>query len=152
MAQLAALVCARIDAGSLDREDALDVQEIIAEYFGATRYSQLRDIWLRFQKYEGHSNVLPLYELAREWEKIVSEVSEDKGDAEEENPVVAAMADIIKALNPRGKFLHLHQGGTGAGGTGILHGTGRAQKGEREGCLIRAGARSSFRRTQAAAT
>ena len=98
MAQLAALVCARIDAGSLDREDALDVQEVIAEYFGATRYSQLRDIWLRFQKYEGHSNVLPLYELAREWEKLVSEVSEDKGDAEEDNPVVAAMADIITEI------------------------------------------------------
>jgi hypothetical protein len=98
IAQLAALVCARIDAGSLDREDALDVQEIIVDYFGTTRYSQLRDIWLRFQKYEGHTNALPLYELAREWEKLVSEVSEDKGDAEKDNPVAAALAGIIAEI------------------------------------------------------
>jgi len=58
----------------------------------------LRDIWLRFQKYEGHTNALPLYELAREWEKLVSEVSEDKGDAEEDNPVAAAMAGIIAEI------------------------------------------------------
>jgi hypothetical protein len=98
IAQLAGLVSARVDAGSLDREDALDVQEIIVDYFGTTRYSQLRDIWLRFQKYEGHTNALPLYELAREWEKLVSEVSEDKGDAEEDNPVAAAMAGIIAEI------------------------------------------------------
>jgi hypothetical protein len=98
IAQLAGLVSARVDAGSLDREDALDVQEIIVDYFGTTRYSQLRDIWLRFQKYEGHTNALPLYELAREWEKLVSEVSEDKGDAEEDNPVAAALAGIIAEI------------------------------------------------------
>ena len=98
LAQLAGLVSARVDAGSLDTEDALDVQEIIVDYFGTTRYSQLRDIWLRFQKYEGHTNALPLYELAREWEKLVSEVSEDKGDAEEDNPVAAAMAGIIAEI------------------------------------------------------
>ena len=98
IAQLAGLVCARIDAGSLDSDDALDVQDIVIEYFGAPRYAQMRDIWLRFQKYEGHTNALPLYELAREWEKLVSEVSEDKGDAEEDNPVAAAMAGIIAEI------------------------------------------------------
>ena len=98
LAQLAGLVSARVDAGSLDTEDALDVQEIIVDYFGTTRYSQLRDIWLRFQKYEGHSNAAPLYELAREWEKLISEVSEDKGDAEQDNPVAAALAGIITEI------------------------------------------------------
>jgi hypothetical protein len=98
MAQLAALVCARVDAGSLDNEDALDVQELVAEYFGDTRYSQLRDIWLRFQKYEGHTNALPLYELAREWEKLISEVSKENSDEEEDNPVTAAMAGIIAEI------------------------------------------------------
>jgi len=96
LAQLAALVCARIDAGSLDRDDALDVQDIVVDFFGTTRYAQLRDIWLRFQKYEGHTNALPLYELAREWEKLISEVSEENGDAEEEgNAMSAALAGII---------------------------------------------------------
>jgi hypothetical protein len=99
MAQMAALVCARVDAGSLDKEDALDVQDIIIEYFGTTRYSQLRDVWLRFQKYEGHFNALPLYELAREWEKIISEVSEEKGDDESDvNGVKAILSGIIAEI------------------------------------------------------
>lgn len=99
MAQMAALVCARVDAGSLDKEDALDVQDIIVEYFGTTRYSQLRDVWLRFQKYEGHFNALPLYELAREWEKIISEVSKEKGDDESDvNGVKAILSGIIAEI------------------------------------------------------
>jgi hypothetical protein len=99
MAQMAALVCARIDAGSLDAEDALDVQGMVSDFFGATRYSQLRDIWLRFQKYEGHFNALPLYELAREWEAIIAETADDNGDVEDEaNMITAAMAGIISDI------------------------------------------------------
>ena len=102
MAQMAALVCARVDAGSLDAEDALDVQDLVAEYFGATRYTQLRDIWLRFQKHEDHFNPTNLYVLAKEWEALVSEVSEENGDVEEESAVKAIMSalisDIIESL------------------------------------------------------
>jgi len=98
IAQLAALVCARVDAGSLDEEDALDVQNIVIGYFGTTRYSQLRDIWLRFQKYEGHFNAAPLYELAREWEKLIAEVSEENGDTEAEDGVKAIMSAIISEI------------------------------------------------------
>ena len=98
MAQLAALVCARIDAGSLDAEDALDVQNMVIEFFDFSVYSQLRDIWLRFQKYEGHFNALPLYDLAREWEAIISQVAEDKGDTEEENAISAAMSGVISDI------------------------------------------------------
>jgi len=99
MAQLAALVCARIDAGSLDAEDALDVQGMVSDFFGATRYAQLRDIWLRFQKYEGHFNALPLYELAREWEALVKDVSDENGETEEEGSMIpAAMAGIISEI------------------------------------------------------
>lgn len=98
MAQLAALVCARIDAGSLDAEDALDVQNMVIEFFGFDVYSQLRDIWLRFQKYEGHFNALPLYDLAREWEAIITQVAEDKGDADGEQAISAAMAGIFAEI------------------------------------------------------
>jgi hypothetical protein len=98
MAQLAALVCARIDAGSLDAEDALDVQGMVSDWFGATRYAQLRDIWLRFQKYEGHFNALPLYELAREWEAIIKDVSDENSETEEEGKMTAAMAGIISEI------------------------------------------------------
>jgi hypothetical protein len=99
MAQLAALVCARIDAGSLDAEDALDVQGMVSDFFGATRYAQLRDIWLRFQKYEGHFNALPLYDLAREWESLVKDVSDENGETEEEGSMIpAAMAGIISEI------------------------------------------------------
>ncbi|NBR24224.1 MAG: VWA domain-containing protein [Micrococcales bacterium] len=102
MAQMAALVCARVDAGSLDAEDALDVQDLVAEFFGTTRYAQLRDIWLRFQKHEQHYNPTNLYVLAKEWEALISEVSEENGDVEEESSVKAIMSaiisDIIKSL------------------------------------------------------
>jgi hypothetical protein len=99
MAQLAALVCARVDAGSLDAEDALDVQGMVSDFFGATRYSQLRNIWLRFQKHEEHFNALPLYDLAREWESIVKDTAEDNGDAEDEASMIpAAMAGIISDI------------------------------------------------------
>ena len=102
MAQMAGLVCARIDARSLDREDALDVQDLVIDYFGATRYTQLRDIWLRFQKHEDHFNPTNLYVLAKEWEALISEVSEENGDVEEESAVKAIMSavisDIIKSL------------------------------------------------------
>jgi len=99
MAQLAALVCARIDAGSLDAEDALDVQGMVSDFFGATRYAQLRDIWLRFQKYEGHFNALPLYDLAREWEALIKDVSDENGETEEEGSMIpAAMAGIISEI------------------------------------------------------
>jgi hypothetical protein len=99
MAQLAALVCARVDAGSLDAEDALDVQGMVSDFFGATRYAQLRDIWLRFQKYEGHFNALPLYDLAREWEAIIKDVSDENGETEEEGSMItAAMAGIISDI------------------------------------------------------
>jgi hypothetical protein len=98
MAQLAALVCARIDAGSLDAEDALDVQGMVSDWFGATRYAQLRDIWLRFQKYEGHFNALPLYDLAREWEAVIKDVSDENGETEGEEMITAAMAGIISDI------------------------------------------------------
>jgi len=99
VAQLAGLVCARVDAGSLDADDVLEVQDIVIEFFGADTYSNLRDIWLRFQKYEGHYNAAPLYDLAREWEAIVSKIAEDKGDIEEEDMTGAAMAFVVsKAL------------------------------------------------------
>jgi len=98
MAQMAALVCARVDAGSLDSEDALDVQNIVIDYFGTTRYSQLRDIWLRFQKYEGHFNAIPLYDLAREWEKLIAEVSEENGDVEQESATRAILSAIISEI------------------------------------------------------
>ena len=99
MAQMAALVCARIDAGSLDAEDALDVQGMVSDFFGATRYAQLRDIWLRFQKYEGHFNALPLYDLAREWEAVIKETADENGDSEEElSKISAIMSGVISEI------------------------------------------------------
>jgi hypothetical protein len=98
MAQMAALVCARVDAGSLDVEDALDVQDMVSDFFGPARYAQLRDIWLRFQKYEGHFNALPLYDLAREWEKIIADVADENGEVEGDDSTKAMMAAIISDI------------------------------------------------------
>ena len=99
MAQMAALVCARVDAGSLDAEDALDVQDLVAEFFGDARYSQLRRIWLQFQTYEDHYNPTNLYVLAKEWEALISEVADENGDTEDEaGKISAAMSGIISEM------------------------------------------------------
>jgi hypothetical protein len=99
MAQLAALVCARVDAGSLDAEDALDVQDLVAEFFGDARYSQLRRIWLQFQTHEDHYNPTNLYVLAKEWEALIKEVADENGDTEDEaGKISAAMSGIISEM------------------------------------------------------
>jgi len=99
MAQMAALVCARVDAGSLDAEDALDVQDLVAEFFGDARYSQLRRIWLQFQTHEDHYNPTNLYVLAKEWEALISEVADENGDTEDEaGKISAAMSGIISEM------------------------------------------------------
>ena len=82
MAQIAGLVCARVDAGSLDAEDILEVQDLVVNFFGVDVCQQLRSVWLRFQKHEIHYNPTNLYVLAKEWEAIISSVAEENGDIE----------------------------------------------------------------------
>ena len=82
MGRMAGLVMARVDAGSLDAEDVYEVKDLLLTFFGAEVYAQLRDVWLRFQKHELHSDPTNLIVLAKEWDAIISKLAEAKGDDE----------------------------------------------------------------------
>lgn len=105
VAKLAALASARVDAGSIVNGDIDEVNSIIIDFFGEEVYMKLRNIWLRFQAHENHINPEPLYELAREWEKIISEVAKEHGESADGNMpkelqklLESVMGDIMEAM------------------------------------------------------
>jgi hypothetical protein len=105
MGRMAGLVLARVDAGSLDADDVLEVKELLLNFFGTEVLAQLRDVWLRFQKHELHSDPTNLIVLAKEWDDIISKLAEDKGDDEaplgEKGILIlmdGALGEVIDAL------------------------------------------------------
>ena len=86
VAGLAALTCARADAGSLDFTDIEEIKTIILEFLGTEVYEGLRDIWLRFQAHDRHTDPTVLYELAREWEKLLADLAVERGEPETPTP------------------------------------------------------------------
>jgi hypothetical protein len=79
-AQLAGLTLARIDAGVLEEEDVEEVGEVITQALGEELLQALRSVWKRFQMHQEHYNPLPLYELAKEWAKLVSDAVKERGE------------------------------------------------------------------------
>lgn len=81
---LALLTLARIDAGVLDARDIVDsVHEIIDEVLSKDVVAKLREIWRDFQHHEDHANALPLYNLTREFLKVLDERKEETGESED---------------------------------------------------------------------
>jgi len=89
IAGLAALTCARVDAGSLETEDIEEIKAIVIEHLGQDVYDSIRQIWIKFQSHDNHTDPRYLYELAREWEKILSQLAKETG----EQPEVGMPAD-----------------------------------------------------------
>lgn len=81
---VAALTLARVDAGSLDESDVAGVRDAIAAKLSDETLAKLRSIWLRAQAHTDHANAAPLYELAREWVRVVDEAAKENGDATSE--------------------------------------------------------------------
>lgn len=85
-ARLAALSLARVDAGSIDESDCIELHDSISAKLGAERLAALRQLWLAAQSYERHFDATGMYDLAREWVRIVEEAAEENGEpAEAEN-------------------------------------------------------------------
>ena len=81
---LVALVHARVEAGILDSEDVEEVTELVESFLGYETVSQLLEIAEKFRAHDDHANADPvLYDLAREWAKIVREESEANGESQE---------------------------------------------------------------------
>lgn len=100
-AQLAALTLARVDAGVLERDDVEPVLILIEEFLGEDLIKNLRSVWNRFQMHDNHYNAEPLYELAREWVKLVEDAATERGETEESQPsdeVMQFIEELIDAL------------------------------------------------------
>lgn len=101
IAGLAALTLARVDAGSLDEEDVTEIRGIILDFLGEDVVNQLREIWLRFQAHELHHLPETLYQLAREWEELLSKLAEERGETSPEelaNALKGAITEIMEAM------------------------------------------------------
>lgn len=77
---LVALVQGRVDGGVLDEIETKPLCDLVTDFLTEEVVSRLRDIMARAQAYTLHAIPEPLYDLAREWVKVVSEVKEQKGE------------------------------------------------------------------------
>lgn len=86
-ASLALLTLARVDAGVLDQKDIVDsVDKILTEVLSEEVITKLRAIWKDFQNHQDHANALPLYDLTREFLKVLDERKEETGEEEGQEP------------------------------------------------------------------
>jgi hypothetical protein len=77
---LVALVQGRVDGGVLDDSETKPLCDLVTDFLSEDVVSRLRDIMARAQAHTLHAIPEPLYDLAREWVKVVSEVKEEKGE------------------------------------------------------------------------
>lgn len=102
IAGIAALLSARVDAGSLDADDVVGINTVVIDFLGADTFEKLQSVWRRFQNVEDARNPLPLYNLAREWDKILRDLASERGE-ELDKPtdmqiIQAVIGDIIKEI------------------------------------------------------
>jgi hypothetical protein len=99
---LVALVHARAEAGILDPEDVAEITDLVDEFLGYETVSQLLEIAEKFRAHDDHANADPvLYDLAREWAKIVRDKTEENRENQEpgsEGEGESALSEFAEAL------------------------------------------------------
>ena len=102
VANIAALVSARVDAGTIDADDAVGINSVVIDFLGADTFTKLQSVWRRFQAIENVINPIPLYDLAREWDQILRDLAKERGediDMPSNAQVMAAIiAEVIKEI------------------------------------------------------
>jgi hypothetical protein len=83
VAKLLGLTYARVSAGVLTPNDVEPIREIVESIFPSDKLDALRRIWLEFQSLDARVQEPRMLELAREWERVVSETSEEAGEPQE---------------------------------------------------------------------
>lgn len=83
-AGLAALTLARVDAGSIEEEDVTGLRAAVLKQISEETLGKLREIWLAAQAYDKHYMGEGMYDLAREWVRVVNEVAGGEEDEEGE--------------------------------------------------------------------
>ena len=84
VAQLSVLALGRVHAGSLEKKDVKKIRKIVVDHLGKDLFKKLDDICLEFQqiRYEP-ARLAHMYELAREWDRLVQEEAENRGEIDE---------------------------------------------------------------------
>lgn len=75
-----ALTYARVDAGVLEVDDVKSVAPVIDPIIKADTRIDLQKIWREFQGLRAEFDEARMYELAHEWERVVSEQAEENGE------------------------------------------------------------------------
>lgn len=83
VAHLLALTYARVSAGVLTPNDVEPVRTIVEATLPSDKLDALRRIWLEFQHIDARTGETLMLELAREWERVVSETSKEAGEPEQ---------------------------------------------------------------------
>lgn len=97
-AHLLGLTAARVDAGVLHRDDVAQVVEHCETVLGAELTEKLRDLWTKFQAHDNHDSAADLYPLAVEWDRLVTETADERGEDADGGEVPQEVVDAIREL------------------------------------------------------
>lgn len=92
----------RLLTGVLKKKDLEGIASVVEGYFGSEVMEKLLDILARFQAHRFHGDADPvLYDLAREWTKVVQEVAEEKGDLtpQQGSKIQKALAEALREMS-----------------------------------------------------
>ena len=95
--RLAGLLMSRVDAGVLQADDILAVSPIIERILGDEVIEKLRAVWSQFQDHSQDANAVPLYDLAREWVRILNDKMKEVGEQTPEE-MQQAFEELMSAL------------------------------------------------------
>lgn len=98
LAQTVGLLHGRVIGGILEIEDAEEALDIVESQLGKEIVEKLCTILREYQKHSNHTDITPTYPLAKEWVKIVNEVSEERGESPTEEQK-EAMKKLLEALS-----------------------------------------------------
>jgi hypothetical protein len=79
-AQALGLTYARVDAQVLDLSDIELIREAIEVVVPQKTIDALRAVWFEFQRLDARTDEARMYDLAREWERIVKDQVEENGE------------------------------------------------------------------------
>ena len=97
-AHTAGLTFARVDAGVLEHSDIEPLAEVIKRVLPDEMIRELRAVWREFQTLNARYHEERMYELAYEWERIISDRIEETGEKKEEEQQKQMLSDIADAL------------------------------------------------------
>jgi hypothetical protein len=98
-AHMMALTYARVDAGVLEMDDIEPVTEVIKRVLPTDTVADLSKVWREFHTLRADLDVERMYELAIEWDRIVTDRAEENGESEGAGEMSEAMKEFIQEMS-----------------------------------------------------